>query len=352
MTLGALRVPGPAYWGAWALAGAYNFMMNVMHGPAILLLAFSGFHFLGWALMGVFAMPVIRRYPLRLHWRSWLFHLTFGSALALLDINFGHFGADLVTGVFKWQSKADVFYIAFKGCFHMAVLTYLGFVGVVQGHDAIKLSRTREFQVAELKAASVHAQLQSLKAQLKPHFLFNTLHAIGALMHYDVATAERMLSRLSEMLRTSLRDADSPVVSLKQEIAYTEAYVEIEKIRFEQRLDVSWVVEPGLHHVDIPSFILQPLVENAIKYAVAPRADGGRIVIRAYAQNDSLTLEVEDDGPDSTPHNNGFGIGLANTRSRLAAMYGERQHLELVRSAKGTIARVLIPLPAAMPVAA
>ncbi|UUZ50583.1 histidine kinase [Massilia sp. B-10] len=204
----------------------------------------------------------------------------------------------------------DLFFIAFEDCFHLGFLTYLGFVGVVQGFDTLRQARMNELQVAEHKAAYVHAQLQSLKLQLQPHFLFNTLHAIGSLMHYDVPTADRMLSRLSEMLRTSLRESDNPVVTLKQEMAFIEAYIDIEKIRFEQRLAVQWVIPDDLLGSAIPPFILQPLVENAIKYGVAPRADGGMIVIRAYADKASLMLEVEDDAPSPVGAAEGFRYRL------------------------------------------
>jgi LytS/YehU family sensor histidine kinase len=191
----------------------------------------------------------------------------------------------------------------------------------------------------------VHAQLQSLKLQLQPHFLFNTMHAIGSLMHYDVPTADRMLSRLSEMLRTSLRESDKPVVTLEQEKTFIEAYIEIEKIRFEHRLEVQWLIPDALLASAIPPFILQPLVENAIKYGVAPRAAGGTILIRAYAEQASLLLEVEDDAPAQASAQKGFGIGLNNTRQRLQALYGAGQNFELVRHAAGTIARIRIPLP-------
>lgn len=338
--------PPAAYWGCWALAGTYNFLRGVFGWPLYVNFVFNAAHFAVWALIGLFAMPLIRRYPLRLHWRSWTFHLLFGAFVTQLDITLGHWIFAAATPVYAGKTWLELFYIAFESCFHIGLLTYFGFVGVVQGLDAVKLARRRELQVAEHKTAYVRAQLQSLRLQLQPHFLFNTMHAIGSLMHYDVPTADRMLNRLSDMLRTSLRESDNPVVTLKQEMTFIEAYVEIEKIRFEQRLGVEWAIPEHLQDSAIPPFILQPLVENAIKYGVAPRADGGNIVIRAYADGDSLTLEVEDDAPAGTAQQQGFGIGLSNTRSRLEALYGAGQKLELVRAGKGTIARIRIPMPA------
>ncbi len=215
---------------------------------------------------------------------------------------------------------------------------------MVQGLDALNRARHSEVRAEQHKSAFVRAQLQSLKLQLQPHFLFNTLHAIGSLMHYDVKTADRMLNRLSDMLRTSLRESDNSAVTLRQEMAFIEAYIEIEKIRFEHRLEVQWMIPEDLQGNAIPPFILQPLVENAIKYGVAPRADGGNIVIRAYQGSAGLMLEVEDDAPAGTAQQKGFGIGLSNTRSRLEALFGEGKHFELVREGAGTIARICIPV--------
>lgn len=337
--------PSKAYWACWALAGSYNFGRGLFGMPLWQNFVFNAAHFAIWGLIGVGALPLIRRYPLRLSARSWLFHIVFGAALTQLDVTLGHWVFAAATSAYKNKSAFDLFVIAFTTCFHIGLLTYFGFVGIVQGLAALKLARRRELQVVEHKAASVRAQLQSLKLQLQPHFLFNTLHAIGSLMHYDVKTAERMLNRLSDMLRTSLRESDNPVVTLKQEMAFIDAYVEIEKIRFEQRLRVVWTIPENLYDAAIPPFILQPLVENAIKYGVAPRADGGTIVIRAYAESGTLMLEVEDDAPDRSTQQKGFGIGLSNTRSRLEALYGAGEKFELVRAGMGTIARIRIPLP-------
>ncbi len=346
MKINFQRWPTPAYWGGWTIAMLYNIVRDVFNGRLDHLIIFNAVHFILWAVLGLFVMPIMRRYPLRLHWRSWLFHLLLGTSMALAVIIPGHFISGRFTGVFDWISAREVVVLAVERCLHMALLNYLGFLAVVQGYDILKLARQRELQVAEHKIVSTNAQLQSLKLQLQPHFLFNTLHAIGSLMHYDVSTAERMLNRLSDMLRTSLRETDNPVVTLRQEMTFIEAYIDIEKIRFEQRLAVTWSVPEHLQSVEIPPFILQPLVENAIKYGVAPRADGGHIVIRAYSEGDALMLEVEDDGPEGTPHQKGFGIGLNNTRSRLRAMYGGAHALDLVRASGGTIARMRIPLPA------
>jgi two-component system LytT family sensor kinase len=348
MSISSLHLswPSRAYWCGWTLAGLYNFGRGVISLPFYDSLIFNAAHFGVWGVIGLFVLPLIRRYPLRLHPGPWLFHILVGSVATQVDVTLGHWIFAALTSHFKGWSLLAISISAFKDCFHLGLLTYFAFVGLIQGLDALKLARRREVQVSEHKTAYVKAQLQSLRLQLQPHFLFNTLHAIGSLMHYDVATADRMLNRLSDMLRTSLRESDNPVVTLKQEMAFIEAYLDIEKIRFETRLGVEWAIPDHLHDSAIPPFILQPLVENAIKYGIAPRADGGNIVIRAYNDGPALTLEVEDDAPPHGAQLAGFGIGLSNTRSRLEALYGAGQHFELVRAGSGTIARIRISMPA------
>lgn len=336
--------PRLTYCASWALAGAYIFCRDIFYAPwQILLVEISG-HFAVWAALGLLAIPLMRRYPLRLHWRPWLFHLLLGAVFTQIDITVAHWFISRFSGADQNLSLIQVAVMAFQGCFHLSFLTYWGLLGIIQGLDAQKLAQQRALQVAEHKTAFVHAQLQNLKTQLQPHFLFNTLHAIAALMHYDVPTADRMLNRLSELLRMSLRETATTAVSLKQEIGFIEAYLDIEKIRFEHRLEVSWAIPDHLHGSAIPPFILQPLVENAIKYGVSPRAAGGTIVIRAYAESDALLLEVEDDAPEALPQQKGFGIGLSNTRTRLETLYGSEQRFELLRAGMGTIARIRLPL--------
>lgn len=336
--------PRLTYCAAWLVAGTYIFCRDIFYAPWQILILEIGSHFAVWAGLGLFAIPLMRRYPLRLHWQPWLFHIVVGAIFTQVDITQAHWILAHTLDAGSNKSLLDIAVSAFKGCFHLSYLTYWGLLGVIQGLDAQKLAQARELQVAEHKTAFVQAQLQSLKTQLQPHFLFNTLHSVSSMMHYDVPTADRMLNRLSELLRISLRETATSIVSLKQEMEFIEAYLEIEKIRFEQRLDVAWAIPDHLQGSSIPPFILQPLVENAIKYGVAPRAAGGSIVIRAYAENDALLLEVEDDAPESIPQKPGFGIGLSNTRSRLETLYGSDQRFELIRAGMGTIARIRLPL--------
>ena len=338
--------PRLIYCAGWATAGLYNAGREVFDTPWKILMVYNVSFFAIWALLGLVTLRLLRRYPLRMHWAPWCFHIVLAVLLTQIDVTFGVWCARQILGSGSKHSLAEVAVHAFKSCFHLGFMHYWIFVGIIHAINAQKISHARKLQVVEHKTAFIRAQLQSLKTQLQPHFLFNTLHSIASLMHYDVPTADRMLNRLSELLRISLRETGSAVVSLKKEMGFIEAYLEIEKIRFEQRLAVTWIIPDDLHDSPIPPFILQPLVENAIKYGVAPRAAGGSIVIRAYTESDALMLEVEDDAPEALPQQEkGFGIGLSNTRSRLETLYGVGQRFELIRSGMGTIARIRLPLP-------
>ncbi|HUF26219.1 MAG TPA: histidine kinase [Gemmatimonadaceae bacterium] len=176
-----------------------------------------------------------------------------------------------------------------------------------------------------LEARLTEAQLQSLKLQLHPHFLFNTLNTITALVHVDPPAAERMVAGLSELLRLSLRTAGEQEVPLSREMEMLDHYLQIQQVRFGDRLAVSIVVDPDAREALVPHFILQPLVENAIRHGIAPRATRGLVEIRATVLGTMLKLQVRDDGigvPFGRPVAD--GVGLANTRSRLRSLYGTR----------------------------
>jgi two-component system, LytTR family, sensor kinase len=207
--------------------------------------------------------------------------------------------------------------------------------------NELEISRARaETQLAQ-------AELQLLKNQLHPHFLFNALNAISALMQQDVATADRILGQLSELLRHALDTAAIQEWTLHQEVELLERYLDIQQARFGARLRTRIIVDPSSERMAVPSLVLQPIVENAIEHAVARRRSGGVVEVRAVTREGYLDLEVEDDGADSTRKPGAkldSGIGLANTTARLARLYGENASLEMVaKPAGGTIARITIP---------
>jgi len=226
-----------------------------------------------------------------------------------------------------------------------SLLVYVVIVGLGLGLDAHRRYRERELHASQLEAQLAQARLQALKSQLHPHFLFNTLHAISTLMHRDVDAAERMMSRLSDLLRLSLETFGEQTVSLRQELDFLRRYLEIEQIRFGDRLAVDLDIEPNTLDAAVPSFILQPLVENAVRHGISPRASGGTVRLRASRGNGQLSLVVEDDGVglprgNSTPRE---GVGLSNTRARLRQLYGEESSISLDDAAPGLCVRLALP---------
>jgi len=201
-------------------------------------------------------------------------------------------------------------------------------------------------QAAQLQAQLADARLAALRTQLNPHFLFNTLHAVSALVERDPRGVRRMIARLSELLRTTLDGADEQEVPLGQELTFTHRYLEIMQIRFQGRLAIQSNVDPGVLEALVPNLILQPLVENAIKHGVSKIDEEGRIEIHARREGDRLVLNVRDNGPrvGESGLRAGEGVGLRNTRQRLAELYGDEQSLTL-RAADdgGVVAEVVIP---------
>jgi len=207
--------------------------------------------------------------------------------------------------------------------------------------------RVRRLEVRErLRTALVEAQLDALQFQLRPHFLFNTLNSILPLVGRDPDRARQMVVRLGDLLRLSLRSENNPLVTLDEEIAILEKYLSIEQVRFRDRLDVSIAVDPAVASAKLPSFLLQPLVENAIKHGLAGRAGRGQIAVTAREEAGSLALAVRDNGPGPRPStvDTTGGIGLRNTRRRLEALYPGRHRLELMPAAGGG-AEVQIRIP-------
>lgn len=202
-------------------------------------------------------------------------------------------------------------------------------------------------QTLKATAAAHQAQLTMLRYQLNPHFLFNTLNAISTLI-LDGAndTANLSVTRLSRFLRYSLDNDPMKRVTLGKELEATDLYLEIERVRFGKRLDIARDVDPAVLDALVPSLILQPLIENAIKYAVTPREEGGRIRIAATAQGDKLVLKLEDDGPGiSDPVNGKTGVGLRNTRERLQQFYGHAQAFTLApNEPTGLVITINLPL--------
>ena len=208
--------------------------------------------------------------------------------------------------------------------------------------------RERERAAAALQTELVEARLETLRMQLNPHFLFNTLHTISALIHEHPEMADRMVARLSELLRTALARGEDLETPLREEAAFLKKYLEIEQTRFADRLTVRLSIEPETEDYLVPSLILQPLVENAIRHGVEQREEHGTIEVGARRVADRIELRIADDGPGLSPNarpTGRRGIGVANTRSRLDHMYGSHHDFELRPRLGGGI-EAIISIPA------
>jgi two-component sensor histidine kinase len=229
---------------------------------------------------------------------------------------------------------------------YAAVLT-AGFARELAERDRIRRRQTEELamQAAHLRSQLSDARLEALRMQINPHFLFNTLNAISALVERDPAGVRRMIARLSDLLRYSLDTSAGGEVPLREELAFVSRYVEIMTVRFQDRLQFTQNVEAGAEEALVPSLILQPLVENALKHGVSATRAGGRVELSARRAGDRLIVSIADDGPGPGQETSDAGIGLANTRERLRQMYGDAAGVSLRAAGlgTGTIAELAIP---------
>ena len=221
----------------------------------------------------------------------------------------------------------------------IALWAILGIVHAVEYH---RRYREREIHALRLEAELASARLDALTAQLQPHFLFNTLNSISTLMHRDVAAADEMLTHLSDLLHRTLRQHDRHEIRLAEELELLRHYVDIMKIRFQDRLAVTIDVDERVREAMVPPLLLQPLVENAIRHGIARKPGAGAIDIATHRIDELLEITVTDDGEGHAGGDE--GVGLSNTRRRLRELYGERQSLALSPAEHGgLLVKVRIP---------
>ena len=248
--------------------------------------------------------------------------------------------SDNLARLFTMYFVLDVFYYwGILGAFY--ALDYGGKV-----HEHQRVAAELALRASRLEASLAHANLETLRMQLNPHFLFNTLNSISVLaMKGQRQAVSRMLTRLSDLLRITLEN-ESQVVPFSEELAFLEPYIEIEKVRFGDRLRVTLDIGAETHDAEVPSLLLQPLVENAIRHGIATRPGPGEVTVRARAEGPILRIEVLDTGPGfqvgAPPA--GAGLGLGNTRARLEQLYGDDHRLERSNRPDGG-ARVLVEIP-------
>ena len=227
-----------------------------------------------------------------------------------------------------------------------SVFMYFAVLGCVYAFTYFTEAREREAQQARLAAQLAEAKLGALRMQLNPHFLFNSLNAIAVLVRdQNTRDASRMLELLGGVLRQVLHSDTQQEITLDRELRFIEQYLAIEQVRFSDRLHVQWSIDPTVRDALVPEFILQPLVENAIRHGVAKRSDAGAVEVAARVDGDVLMLSVRDDGPGYRAETGEAGVGLANTRARLETLFGGAGQLQITEAeGGGTVATLRFPL--------
>ena len=345
-----------AWNGVWLLATAHYVLAYVVADAAL------AWDRIGWNLvilnLWALATPAIlrlvQRYPVAGRQAAPHAMLHLGAALAVsVCTTLAYFG---LRGPFEaflgnpYDAVAEFKVLQIRTLF-LDTIFYTAVAAVLHALDYRQQYLDRELRAAQLEGQLATAQVAALRMQLNPHFLFNTLHAISSLMDDDVRSARRMLVDLSDLLRLSLDSVGEQEVPLEQELTFLDRYLQIERVRFGDRLTVEIDVDENALDAFVPNLILQPLVENALKHAVAPYAGPGHIAIRARRDGSTIRLSVADDGPGlPTPPASGDGaparggLGLRNTRERLERLYGDNHHLSL-RSRPGHGLTILLILP-------
>jgi LytS/YehU family sensor histidine kinase len=230
--------------------------------------------------------------------------------------------------------------------FYSDIWMYWPLVAIRALLDAHARERERERQAARLERLMGEMKLSLLRAQIQPHFLFNTLHAISTLVHTHPESADRMISRLSDLLRITFSRSDAACVSLHEELEFLQKYLEIEQTRFQDRLSVDYQIDPDTLDAEVPRLILQPLVENAIKHGVSLQTGPGVVSIGSRRDNGRLYLTVRDNGiglTGATRVKLHGGVGLSNTRDRLECLYGSDHALNFLESSPGLTVEMLLP---------
>jgi signal transduction histidine kinase len=346
-----------AIYGAWFLLGLFissqNYVLRAaMNRPISVLhaIAMGLGHCLLWALATPLILFLIRRF--KLERPLWLRHLLVHILASLVLSNSINIAHSFLMYQFFPPPGAAKFALSSAmsqtfAYFDYWLLIYWVILLVIHATEFYSRYEEKELKATQLESQLAQAQLTALRTQLNPHFLFNTLHAISALMYRDVGAANRMVAQLSDLLRLTLEMGGAQEVPLKQELDFLDRYLEIQRARFSDRLTVQFHVDPESLDALVPNFVLQPLVENAIRHGIAPRIAPGLITIIAKREGPDVLLEVKDNGagfPANWSPRYREGVGLRNTRARLQHMYGARHRFDLWNASEGgAVATVVVP---------
>lgn len=337
-------------WGVWTFIGLVftgQFYFSMYRSEQPVPWSYSIYLQMSWAYLWALVTPLIlwlaERFPVeRNHlWRNLSAHIVTSLLLSTFVTWCGHLLLYLNYG---WRlgrpypvDRALRFVIE---NFSEGIGIYLLITIITYAFSYYNRYRKGELRATQLEAQLSQAQLQALKMQLHPHFLFNTLHSISALLNRDTDAARKMITRLGDFLRLTLENSGTQEVTLQQEIEFLTCYLEIERVRFQDRLTTHVDVDPEALDSKVPNLILQPIVENAIRHGIAPRSTPGEINIQAKQENGLLRIEVRDNGP-GLPVNRSDeslftkGLGLANTQTRLLRLYGTAHRFELMNDPGG-----------------
>ncbi|MDQ2975391.1 MAG: histidine kinase [Acidobacteriota bacterium] len=331
-------------WGIWTFIGIVFTLQGYFtsyRSERPVTLVDSAYLQMTWSYLWALATPLVlwaaTRLPIeRNNWlRSSLLHVPISILLSVVVTALGH----LLNWLYWGWSMGKPF--SFERMTRFVVANFSEGIGIylliaITSYAFSYYSRYREGQLRtfQLEAQLSQAQLQALKMQLHPHFLFNTLHSISALLNKDPESARKMITRLGDFLRLTLENSGTQEVTLQQEMEFLSCYLEIERVRFQDRLRTNIDVAQQTLGAKVPNLILQPIVENAILHGIAPRSTPGLIEIEAKQRNGSLRIQVRDNGPGLSGHRtseNMFkkGLGLANTETRLERLYGAAHLFDL-----------------------
>src|SRR5215813_5197502 len=290
-----------------------------------------------WAILSPLLVRFTRRFPIEvrpLNIRNLL--LYFPALISFAGIHQVIHLAVLWSITPRWRQQYPALFDCYRAYFAFGFYIDLIIASliVVAVHALLYYQNFRESELAQssLRAELAHAQLRALKMQIHPHFLFNTLHSISSLVLEDPQKANTMIARLGDFLRLTLENSNQQLVNLKEETEFLRCYLEIEQVRFGDRLTVAFELDPETLAAQVPHLILQPVVENAIQHAIAPRATRGHINIEAKRLNSLLRVAISDNGPGISSNANLVekkGVGLSNVRTRLQQIYGSDFRFEL-----------------------
>ena len=302
-----------------------------------------------WAILAPFVFRFTRRFPIEVRPLNVSNLLLYFPAL----ISFAAIHQVLHLAVLwsispRWRQKypalIDCYRAYFAFGFYIDLIIALLIVIAVHALLYYQNFRASELAQSSLKAQLAQAQLRALKMQIHPHFLFNTLHSISSLVLEEPAKANSMIARLGDFLRLTLENSDQQLVTLKEETEFLRCYLDIEQVRFGDRLTVKFELEPQTLSAQVPHLILQPVMENAIQHAIAPRATQGHINIEAKRLNSLLRVAISDNGPGISSNANLLGkkcVGLSNVRARLQQIYGPDFRFELINAGDGGLSVVM-----------